>query len=91
MSAPHPLWTPVRTILRREWNPIGFDELPEDEYDNYVWPIISLIGRGASHDQIADYLDWAANENMGCPVPRETNLEFALRLAKLRTGQPNDR
>jgi hypothetical protein len=90
MTKPHGLWEPVRAILRWDWNPIGLDDLPEDEYDAYVWPIISMIEGGASLESVADYLDWASSENMCCPVPREINLQFAVRLSDLKTDQPND-
>jgi hypothetical protein len=40
--------------------------------------------RGESASQLADYLDWASNEHMGCPQSRETNLAIAERLAGLR-------
>ncbi len=89
---PHPLWTPVRTILFREWDPIGVSRMgdwPEDEYDSYIWPLISLVMRGGSEMEVADYLDWASNVSMECPQPRETNLGFARRLIALREMPPS--
>jgi hypothetical protein len=60
---------------------------PDDEYDGYVWPIVGKIMQGETAEQIADYLDWAAGEHMGCPVPRERNLMLAQKLVALRPRQ----
>lgn len=81
----HPIGLAVHQILWRDWDPIGmYDWGPDDEYDGYVWPVIGKIMQGESVDSIADYLDWASNENMGCPRTRESNLEIARKLAALR-------
>ena len=78
----------MHAILWNEWDPIGLggDDgvLPDDEYDAYVWPVIAKIMSGKSIEQIADYLDWAANQNMGCPQPRERHLVLAQKLQSLR-------
>ena len=59
---------------------------PDNEYDAYVWPIIGKVMQGESDEQITDYLDWASNENMGCPRPREMNLVIARKLRALKPG-----
>lgn len=85
---PHPLWVPVRQILWDDWDPIGVKDIaPEDEYDGYVWPVISKISRGETADQIADYLDRASNEHMGRPLPRDVNLALAVRLVALKSSE----
>lgn len=33
----------IRNILRHCWNPIGIDDLPEDEYDIYIEQIQTII------------------------------------------------
>ena len=81
---PHPLWTQVRAILSNDWDPITCG-VPEDEYDGYVWPLIGKIAGSDSADQIADYLDWASNEHMQCPQPRDRNFLIALKLTALRS------
>ena len=46
----------VRHVLRRDWNPVGAEGLPEDEYNSYVWPIVGLLREGAGGDAIGDCL-----------------------------------
>jgi hypothetical protein len=94
MRFKHPIGIAVHSILWNEWDPIGvnntklgegrFEDWPDDEYDGYVWPIISKVMRGESTDQIADYLDWAAGEHMECPQPRSTHKALAEKLVALR-------
>jgi hypothetical protein len=76
----------VRWMLWAEWDPIGCG-VPEDEYDAYVGPVVGKVMRGEGAEAIADFLDWASNENMECPQPRGRNLEFAKRLAQLRSSE----
>ncbi len=86
----HPIGVQVHSILWTQWDPIGVREMgdwPDDEYDGYVWPLIGKIMQGEGPDKIADYLDWASNEHMGCPRPRELNLAIARELAALRSEQ----
>ena len=84
MRIKHPVGQAVHSILWREWDPIGVcDWGPDDEYDGYVWPVIGKIMRGETPELIADYLDWASNENMQCPQPRSRNIEIARKLAAL--------
>ena len=60
---------PLPPPSRRFKHPIGVhDVAPDDEYDGYVWPLISKVMRGESVEQIADYLDWAVGAR-GAPQP----------------------
>ncbi|MDO9472453.1 MAG: hypothetical protein Q7J28_05305 [Caulobacter sp.] len=62
----HPLGAAVHAILWIEWDPIGVSGIaPDDEYDNYVMPVIERIERGETIDEIAAYLDWLASDYMG--------------------------
>jgi hypothetical protein len=87
---PNPLWGSVHQILWEDWDPIGVRALgdwTDNEYDRYVWPVINKIVRGETADQVADYLDWASNENMECPQPRERNLALATKLVALKPSE----
>jgi hypothetical protein len=42
----------VRRVLMEDWNPVGVGCLPEDEYDAYVWPILSLLRAGADREAL---------------------------------------
>lgn len=57
----------VRNILWEEWNPIGWprDEMPDDEYDNYIPQIIGHIERGSSSEELAEYLLQIETDRMG--------------------------
>ena len=46
----------VRAVAFQEWNPVGTDDLPEDEYDSYVWQIVGLLREGATRDEVAGHL-----------------------------------
>jgi len=58
----------INAVLWRDWDPIGCG-VPEDEYESYVWPVYKLLIDGAGREAVADYLRWAADENITCPVP----------------------
>jgi len=66
----------VRKILWEDWDPIGCG-VPQDEYDDYVGPVVRLLierkGRGA----LADYLRETAADTIGCPV-REDRLDLVV-------------
>ena len=46
----------VREVLRTDWNPVGCEGLPEDEYDSYIWPIVRLLREGADETALAEHL-----------------------------------
>ena len=56
----------IQRILWEEWDPIGVNDIaPDDEYDSYASRIFAMLGEGGSELEIAEYLRWAAIENMG--------------------------
>ena len=57
----------IRRVLLEVWDPIGIkgESKAQDEYDMYLGHIFELITQQKSDDEIADYLIWAVNENMG--------------------------
>ena len=56
----------IRRILWEEWDPIGVNDIaPDDEYDSYASRVYAMIGEGCGEAEIAEYLRWAAAENMG--------------------------
>lgn len=60
----------VRAILHTDWDPIGCG-VPLDEYDSYAWPVLALLHRKAERGEVENYLRWAADTAMSCPVPKE--------------------
>lgn len=56
----------IRRILWEEWDPIGVNGIaPDDEYDSYAFRVFSMLSEEADVQSVADYLRWAAAENMG--------------------------
>jgi hypothetical protein len=54
----------VMAVLRR-WDPIGvIREDNQDEYDSYSADVVRLLDRGASVDDIVDYMRWVVTERM---------------------------
>jgi hypothetical protein len=50
----------IQQALLEEWDPIGVNEFPEarDEYDGYVGPVLELVLRHSSVEEIFKYLWW---------------------------------
>ena len=69
----------VRTILHRDWDPIGCG-VPLDEYDSYAWSVLEMLHNKASRREIEMHLRWGAEEAISSPVPKE---RLALVLDKL--------
>lgn len=60
----------IRTILLREWDPIGIGDVPEahDEYDSYVGDILAALSQAkATADIIAARLLQIATDDMALP------------------------
>jgi hypothetical protein len=57
----------IRTILFREWDPIGVYGVqgPEDEYDMYVYGVFRLLLDGKDERAIADHLAAIERDRMG--------------------------
>ena len=56
----------VRTILFRDWDPIGFGPLlPPDEYDTYIPGIIKLLERHCTAEQMEAHLVKIEKESFG--------------------------
>ena len=54
----------VMAVLRR-WDPIGvISEDNQDEYDGYSVDVVRLLDRGATVDDIVDYMRWVVTERM---------------------------
>jgi peptide methionine sulfoxide reductase MsrA len=56
----------IKRLLWEDWDPIevnGFG--PDDEYDSYASRIFAMVNEGKGEAEIAEYLRWAAMENMG--------------------------
>lgn len=58
----------IREVLRRDWNPIGFDDhLPEDEYDSYVTPVYRILTDCRSEQELIELLFRTERDIIGLP------------------------
>jgi hypothetical protein len=55
-------------LLREQWNPIGDDDVPADEYASYATRIGGLLREGVSEDQLTTWLSDARTGAMGLPA-----------------------
>ena len=78
----------INTILWKDWDPIGC-HVPEDEYEDYVWPVYRLLMEGASRERVGDYLRHTATVTIGMPAVDEAALAVTLdKLMALGLGNP---
>jgi hypothetical protein len=55
----------VMAVLRR-WDPIGvICEDNQDEYDSYSGYIVGMLDRGATVDDVVEYMRWVVTNRMG--------------------------
>ena len=49
----------ISQILLETWDPLGVEEEEnaQDEYDTYALQLVGMLARGATEDEIADFLD----------------------------------
>jgi hypothetical protein len=68
----------LKRLLWEQWDPIGVcGGGPDDEYDSYAYEVWMRLKRGASTNEIADYLRWAETEHMGLSETPGKALEIA--------------
>ncbi len=78
------IWKEIRNVLLEVWNPIGFRDVPQDEYDCCIGGIFRLLTTGGTDDQIADYLHQQASEHIGLNVGRESMFTTVVALRQIR-------
>lgn len=68
------LLSKVDTILWEDWDPIGINDCaPKDEYENYVFPIFSMLIQGKTNNEIAMRLTRFEKVEMGLEVSEQSN------------------
>jgi hypothetical protein len=75
----------VRRVLLELWDPIGIgdDPLGKTEYDCCIDQVIRHLFRGATDDEIAEYLRSQATEHYGCAYQKETAFPTVAALRKI--------
>lgn len=74
----------IAKLLYEEWNPIGVDGLPEDEYDSYVSGIFYMAINGSDAKDIEEHLLSIETEQMGLAGDRQICLNIADRIVNKR-------
>lgn len=59
------IYNKIDDLLYYEWNPIGIDDLPREEYQSYTSDIFSLKIHSANKIKIAEQLFHIATATMG--------------------------
>jgi hypothetical protein len=77
----------INSILFHEWNPIGYDGMPEDEYSSYVPSVLRLLKDGASVQTVSDLLHKIGNESIGMNTKAEVNMSVAKKLRALMDNE----
>jgi hypothetical protein len=81
------LYTGIDEILWRDWDPIGvskLDDAPRDEYHSYLPQVFQLALRGATSQEIAEYLCKVASDRIGLPSNVEAELPVAEKIRSLK-------
>jgi hypothetical protein len=68
---------PVARLLHEQWNPIGGDDVPADEYSSYATRIGGLFREGVSEDQLMTWLSDARTGAMGLPADADEDRRVA--------------
>ncbi len=78
----------IRSILLKEWDPIGVKDVPEaqDEYDSYIPGVYKLLINRESSEKIFQYLWKVETDYMGLYGNRNHTRSIAKKLAEL-TGE----
>ncbi len=88
-SSDAPLFSAVREVLLREWDPIGIgtNEKCIDEYDSYVSTVCRMLRQGVDEYRLAKLLTRFQSDSMGFAVVDE---DLNHRIAKKLIGLLNE-
>jgi hypothetical protein len=77
----------IRHVFMHDWNPIGVDDLREDEYDSYVMPLYSLLRHNKGEPALASYLAQVYNHIRGERFPPDTFRDAAQKFLQIDVSQ----
>lgn len=69
----------LRSLLL-EWNPIGPSDIPEDEYDCMIDPLLSKLQAGAGQSEVDAYLRHELVEHFGMSLTQTNPGDAAERI-----------
>ena len=73
----------INEILFRNWNPIGAEGLPLDEYEGYVGSIYRALAEDATETELAELLRSIEWQEMGIYTTEPHRIEVARKLLTL--------
>ena len=78
----------VSVLLREDWDPLGIEDLPHDEYDSYIQDVLMLLTENPSIEDLVEYLAVARHREMGIGSAPSTNQEWdiAEKILALKRG-----
>jgi hypothetical protein len=77
----------IRHTFMHDWNPIGVDDLPEDEYDSYVMPVYSLLRQQRGESALTSYLAQVYDRIRGERLPADTFRDAAQKFLQIDVSQ----
>jgi len=79
----------IKAVLHWAWDPIGVRGVEEahDEYDSYATPVLELLERGSSDEEVGAYLTYVEVERMGLTPHKDKNEDVAALLRELHALQ----
>ena len=69
----------IRSLLL-EWDAIGGEVVPDDEYDCMIWPLYKLIRQRSSNEEIAEWVGDRRRVHFGLEDDREADARISERL-----------
>ena len=77
------IYKKIDDLLYYEWNPIGGEDLPRDEYQSYTPHIFSLKIQGANKIKIAEHLFYLESVTIGMTGTMKNCEEIAQKILEI--------
>jgi hypothetical protein len=76
----------IRTVLLKDWDPIGIRNVPRavDEYDEYAPPIARMLVAGTSAAELSDHLLGVERDTFGLTGDPDRARRAAAKLLNIR-------
>lgn len=79
----------IEAILLKDWDPIGINDDPHaaNEYSSYALQILGMLHRGATEQQIVDFLAGVVVDKMELKPDKENARAVARKLVALKVSK----
>ena len=76
-------------VILRKWDPLSVGEFaPDDEYNSYAPPIVTLVSEGANPGRVAQHLTELQTGQLGVSATLAENLKVANEIVEALTLLP---